>query len=61
MQINISQNSMIEVQPLCPACGSWNTLPGRNHWVQCYACGVWFNTETGEQKWCLFEDPEGST
>lgn len=52
---------MIEVQPLCPACGSWNTLPRRNHWVQCYACGVWFNTETGEQKWCLFEDPEGST
>ena len=25
-----------------------------------YSCGVWFNTETGEQKWCLFDDPEGS-
>ena len=49
------------IQPLCPACGSWNTLTAKNNWVQCYSCGVWFNTKTGEKRWCLFKDPEGSS
>jgi tRNA(Ile2) C34 agmatinyltransferase TiaS len=51
---------MIQIQPICPVCGGWDVMPGRNNWNQCYGCGVWFNTETGEEKWCLFDSPEDS-
>lgn len=49
---------MIQVQPQCPQCGSWDVKRGRNDWNRCQNCGVWFNTETGEHQWRLFGTPE---
>lgn len=49
---------MIQVQPQCPLCGSWNVKRGQKEWNHCQRCGIWFNTNTGEHEWCLFGTPE---